>query len=122
MLRPVCIGSVEVNRCTRHSFLSVLFLLALGYGLSVSGCADNPASPSDGIQSLSPRDLVAVSIDDSTVGLNWGAPDAYVSEYLVSWHGEQQQDTGSFIASATSVHIDGLKSGQPYNFEVAALR
>jgi hypothetical protein len=74
------------------------------------------------VQSLSPRDLVAASIDDSTVGLNWGAPDNYVSEYLVSWRGEQQQDTGSLIASATSVRIGGLRSGQPYSFEVAALR
>jgi hypothetical protein len=111
-----------VNRCIRHRFLIAVFLSALGYVLSLSGCADNPASPSDALQSLAPLDLVAVSIDDSTVGLQWGAPDNYVSVYLVSWRGEQQHDTGSFIASATTVSVGRLHSGQPYIFEVAALR
>jgi hypothetical protein len=94
----------------------------LGYGLVVSGCAENPASPFDSTKSPAPHDLVATSIDDSTVGLRWTAPDNYAAEYSVSWRGEQQQDTGSLIAPATAIRISGLRSGQPYIFEVAVLR
>ena len=67
----------------------ILVLLLLSGAGAAGGCSDSPASAT-GIPGT-PGNLQALSVDDTTVQLQWVAPDGGgATGYSITWRGELQ--------------------------------
>jgi hypothetical protein len=98
---------VEMRNLAPHLFSFVLFSV-----LSLS-CGDNIAvMPSNGSTFLPPTNLKALSVDSSTVRLNWTSPggvtDSLLSGYVIHWTGNEV----SVDKSTVSVTIVALPPGE----------
>ncbi|KXK57399.1 MAG: fibronectin type III domain-containing protein [Chlorobi bacterium] len=105
------------------SFLIGSALLAT---LVVGGCNenDNPVDPTpDPVAPKAVTNLVAVSLDKSTVGLRWNSPvDTALTGYEVSWKSLDGIDSASITSNDTTETIPNLREGKIYTFTVRTKR
>lgn len=109
----------------RNFLLGGLMLAAIGF--MAPGCNENPTdTPVEGAPKVV-RDLQAVSLSETSVGLKWTAPESDgitgTISYRVSWHleGNAAADSGSVDVAGTSATMT-VQAGKEYDFEVVAVR